>query len=56
MIGILLGSVAMALFIFHCITHYDKRGRILNKIHGPKVLPLLGNAHDFLKPLGRINF
>lgn len=54
MIGILLGSVAMALFIFHCITHYDKRGRILNKIHGPKVLPLLGNAHDFLKPLDEI--
>lgn len=53
MISLILGIITIGLVIFHCVLHYDRRGRLVNKFRGPTVVPLLGNAQEFFGPLGK---
>ncbi|XP_001601822.2 cytochrome P450 4C1 [Nasonia vitripennis] len=56
-----LSSLLLVLCIFHIITRYNRRGRLLSKIPGPTAYPIVGNLlmfnmssmHDFWQ-LGRL--
>ncbi|XP_051172445.1 uncharacterized protein LOC127288825 [Leptopilina boulardi] len=54
MIGLILGIITITLVFYHFKNHYNKRGRLVNKFPGPTVLPLLGNAREFLGPLDEL--
>ncbi|XP_033230875.1 cytochrome P450 4C1-like [Belonocnema kinseyi] len=47
---LLLIIVTIILGVFHYYTHYSRFGRLLNKLPGPKIIPLLGNISMFVVP------
>ena len=50
----LLVFITAGLTFYHCFIHYGRVGKLVNKIPGPTVLPLLGNVWEFLVPLSKI--
>ncbi|XP_051159845.1 cytochrome P450 4C1-like [Leptopilina boulardi] len=44
---VLLLIVILGLAFYHFYTHYGRRGKMINKLPGPKIIPLLGNSHLF---------
>ncbi|XP_015121012.1 cytochrome P450 4C1 isoform X1 [Diachasma alloeum] len=47
---LILLCLFMLLFIFNYYLHHNRRGLLIDKIPGPKPLPLLGNMLDFNMP------
>ena len=45
----------LGLIVFHYYTHYGRRGKIINKIPGPKIIPIFGNALQYNLPTGMKN-
>ena len=50
---VLLVLLTIVLTIYHFVTHYGRRGRLVNKIPGPTVRPLFGNVLEFMRPLSK---
>lgn len=42
--------IIIGLIVFHYYTHYGRRGRFINKIPGPKSIPIFGNTLQYNLP------
>ena len=51
---LLLVLVIICLGLFHCLTHYSRQGRLLNKLPGPPAIPLLGSSPMFMVPPSKL--
>ncbi|KAJ8686996.1 hypothetical protein QAD02_022790 [Eretmocerus hayati] len=51
---ILLVWIFFSLLAFHLCTHFNKAGRLINKIPGPTVVPLIGNLLHLNVPEGKV--
>ena len=49
MLAILI-FILVGLGFVHYLVHHDRRGKIVNKIPGPRSLPILGNLLTFMVP------
>ncbi|XP_033230131.1 cytochrome P450 4C1-like [Belonocnema kinseyi] len=47
---LILVFLVVALGVFHYLVHYDRRGQLVNKLPGPRTLPIFGNVLSFLVP------
>ena len=50
-----LGLVLVVVIFIHCYIHYfNRKGRLINKIPGLPIVPLVGNLFDFMNtPFGK---
>lgn len=53
---IYLCIIIVILIALHCLIHYNAKAKVFNKIPGPRVLPVVGNALDFFSTQGILYF
>ena len=51
----LLFVIIGVLTIVHCLTHHGRTGKLIDRIPGPKFLPIIGNIIDLIIPPGKLS-
>lgn len=47
-----LGIIIVLSCVLHYCMYYNKKAKVFNKIPGPRLLPVVGNALDFFSTQG----